>query len=287
MKTKAWMATMVLPLAVACGGSSDDGSGSGSADMTAGSGAAVSAKASVIAPGDYVLDNASVGATLTVHSANASSVSYDLGVLGKTGSGHNGELDGRTAKVASSGFEDAVDSDCKIAIQAGGTDSVSVKQTGSCSDAGFGAFLDASGTYKKKAADATPSWVGLYENETTHRAWAIRVTSQSPFTFRIFAGLLDDDSERVDAKNLTGQLSGNKVLFEHGPACSIELERTDLGLHVTQTGVCEEIGFPQNDDLSMSDDQGTDFGKIDETKECFDTVELAVGGTKDACKNPL
>jgi hypothetical protein len=282
MKTAAWMVMAVIPLAVACGGSGDDGTGAGSADMTEG---AATAKAPVIAPGDYVLDNASVGATLTIHSANATSVSYDIGVLGKGGSEHNGELDGRTAKAGSSGgFEDVVDPDCKMAIQASGSDSVSVKQTGSCSDAGFGAFLDASGTYKKQAA---PSWVGLYENETTHRAWAIRVTSQSPFTFRIFAGHLENDSERVDAKNLTGELSGNKVLFEHGPACSIELERTDLGLHVTQTGVCEEIGFPQNDDLSMSDDQGTDFGKLDESKECFDTVELAVGATKDACKNPL
>jgi hypothetical protein len=204
-------------------------------------------------------------------------------MLGKTGSGHNGELDGRTAKRTgtSASFDDAVDSDCKISLQAAGADSITVKQTGSCSDAGFGAFLDGSGTYKKSAG-----WVGLYETETAHRACAIRVTSENPFSFHLFAGHLEDASERVDAKDLQGQLNGDSVLFEHGPDCSITLTKSDIGIHVTQSGTCIAIGFPENDDLAMGDDPGQDFTPVDESKECFDTQALSVRDGAP-CQSPL
>jgi hypothetical protein len=266
-------------LGVACGGSGDDGGGSNSADMTAAPAAASSA---TIAPGDYVLDNASVGATLTIHSATAQSVSYSLGILGKTGSQHNGELDHRTAAHSGTGYLDTVDADCKITIAAA-SGGIALKQTGPCSDAGFGAFLDGSGTYKKKTG---AGWVGLYETETTHRSWAIRITSESPFTFRLVAGHHEDKSEFVDAKNLVGQLSGDKVLYENGPDCSIELKKGDKSIHVTQTGTCTKLGFPETGDLEMGDDQGTDMSRIDDP-QCFDIKDLAVGVNKAACKTPL
>ena len=279
-------------LALACGGSQDD-SQSGGSDLSGSGGTATAPK---IAAGDYVLDNASVGATLSIHSVAANSVSYTLGVLGKTGSQHNGELDNRTAKVSGSSFNDTVDSDCKISMQPAGADAIQLKQTGPCSDAGFGAFLDGSGLYKKKTgsaaeagAPASNGWVGVYENETTHRAWAIRISAESPFKFRIFAGHLEDSSERVDAKDLTGTVNGDSVLSENGPDCTIKLSKTSSGISVTQDGTCKNLGFPETGDLEMSDssnaDASTDFQRLDESKECFDTQELAVSIAK--CKSPL
>jgi hypothetical protein len=280
-------------LLVACGGSQDDGQ-SGSADLSGAGAGGGSTSAAKIAPGDYVLDNSSVGATLTIHSATATSVSYDLGVLGKTGSQHNGELDNRTAKASGSSFNDTVDSDCKISLQASGTDSIQVKQTGPCTDAGFGAFLDGSGVYKKAVdAGAPPAasngWVGLYETETTHRAFAIRISSESPFKFRLVAGHLEDSTERVDA-NLTAVVNGNSAVSENGPDCTITLSKNDLGgISVAQDGTCKNLGFPETGDLEMSDpttDGSTsDFQRIDESTECFDTKELAVSIAK--CQSPL
>jgi hypothetical protein len=279
-------------LAIGCGGSGGDDGDSAGADVVAGPGAS---PAQAIAPGDYVLDNADVGATLTIRTATTSSVSYSLGILGKTGSQHNGELDNRTATHSGATFNDNVDSDCKISLQGVAGGSIQVKQTGSCSDAGFGAFLDGSGTYTKKAASSpTPSpapssngWVGLYETETTHRAWAIRISSESPFKFRLVAGHLEDTSEFVDAKDLVAELNGDSALYENGPDCSITFAKTETGIHITQGGKCAEIGFPETEDLQMGDDSGTDFSKIDESQECFDIRELAVGATKAACANPL
>jgi hypothetical protein len=108
--------------------------------------------------GDYVLDNDSVGATLSIVSVSADSVVYDLTVVGKTGSNHNGELDTQTAKrgsVSTSLFVDKVGSDCEIHLQPTAGGAISLVQVGSCSDAGFGAYLDASGTYTKKTTGAT------------------------------------------------------------------------------------------------------------------------------------
>jgi hypothetical protein len=226
----------------------------------------------------------------------ANSVSYDLGVLGKTGSQHNGELDNRTAKLSGSTFLDAVDSDCKISLQAGGTDGIQVKQTGSCQDAGFGAFLDGSGLYKKKAAfagapaPASNGWVGLYETETTHVAWAIRISSESPFTFHVFGGRVEDASERVDAKDLTGTESGGIVTSENGPDCTLKLSKTDSGgISVTQEGTCIALGFPPEGELEISDTSdetaSTRFQRIDESTECFDTQVLSISIAK--CQRPL
>jgi hypothetical protein len=126
--------------------------------------------------------------------------------------------------------------------------------------------------------------VGLYENETSHRAWAIRVTSENPFTFEIAAGHLENSSERVDAKALKPSIT-SVTLSDRD--CQIVLAKSDVGMKVTQTGVCAGLGFPANDDLSMSDANGADFSRIDETKACFDKTELAVGSTSTSCTNPL
>jgi hypothetical protein len=284
----AWAALCIFT--VACGGSQDDGQSAG-ADL---SGAPTAAAAPEIVPGVYVLDNSDVGATLTIHMVSKTSLTYDLGVLGKTGSQHNGELDQRTAKPSGSTFNDTVDSDCKIVLSAASADSVQVKQTGSCSDAGFGAFLDGSGVYKRKpdggAPPAADGWVGLYETETTHRAWAIRITSESPFKFHLFAGHLEDASERVDAKDLTGTVSGDTVTSENGPDCTLKLSKSDIGgIDVVQDGTCAVLGFPMTGDLEMSDSSdptsSSHFQKIDETTECFDTQELAISIAK--CQSPL
>jgi hypothetical protein len=272
-------------LGAACGGSGGDDTSAGAGAMTGGSAAtAKPATVAALAVGTYMLENDSVGATLTIKSATATSVSYSIGILGKGGSEHNGELDGRTAKPnASTGsFDDAVDSDCKISLKASGSD-ITVKQTGSCSDAGFGAFLDGSGTYKKSAG-----WVGLYEEETTHRAWAIRITSANPFTFHIFAGNLDDSSIRVDAKDLKGQPQGDTILFEDGPNCALTFTQTQSGLHLSQEGTCESIGVPE--DLSLEGSgagDGADFSRIDESTQCFDTQELGIEAKPGVCKSPL
>jgi hypothetical protein len=267
-------------LALACGGSGDDGGGSNSADMTAAP--ASSASAVQVAPGDYMLDNDSVGATLTIKSATAQSIAYSLSIVGKTGSHHNGELDNRKAAKSGVLYADTVDSDCKISLAPFGGDSVQLKQTGSCSN-NFGAFLDASGTYKVKTASKSGGWVGLYEHENTHRAWAIRITSESPFSFHLVAGHLEDSSDRIDFKG-TGTVSADSVLFENGPDCAITFTKQENAISVSQSGRCEKINLP--DDLFLGEEPGTNFNRLDE-KECFDKRDLAVGPTKNDCADPL
>jgi hypothetical protein len=274
------LSTMVLSaLGVACADAPASDDGDSNAAASTGNGPTVTV-------GDYVVqENESFGATLTVTSVTPTSFTYSYGILGKTGSQHNGELNGRTARLASGMFIDTIDSDCKMTFRLVYTD-ISVTQTGSCSDAGFGAFLDGSGVYKKKAAAAS-KWVGLYETETTHRAWAIRVNSEAPFTFQIVAGHYEDSSEFVDAKGLIGTLAGDKVTYENGPDCALTLTKEGTALHVVQSGTCKVLGFPANDDLSMGDESGFDFNVIDESKECFDKSALAVSIDKSHCKSPL
>jgi hypothetical protein len=98
------------------------------------------------------------------------------------------------------------------------------------------------------------------------------------------AGHLENATERVDAKGLTPSITPVTLA---GSDCQIVLAKSDLGMKVTQKGVCAGLGFPTNDDLSMSDENGADFSRIDETKACFDKKELAVGSTPKSCANPL
>lgn len=283
IKAGLWASVAALAaLSVACGGSDDD-SGGDSADVVTGP----RASAAEIAPGTYVFHGNGVGATLTVKSATATTLAYDIGI--QVGS-HIGDLSGRSAtrSAGAAAYSDKVDADCVMTLSSQKADTIQVKQSGTCAEQGFGAFVDGSGTYTKKAAAPAPappsgSWVGLYETETTRRAWAIRITSQSPLTFNLFAGHLEDSSSRVDAKGLVGELQNDGVFFQKGPDCTIQMTKGDGSIHVTQTGTCEQIGFPGNDDLSMSDDQGTDFAKLDETKECFDKSKLAVSSSPTGC----
>jgi hypothetical protein len=176
---------------------------------------------------------------------------------------------------------------------AAGNGALAEQPTGSPAAPSTSASASASASHSAApSASAAPApssvgLLGLYETETTHRAWAIRITSENPPMFRIFAGHLEDASERVDAPGLVGKLSGTTVTYENGPDCAITLAKNDLGLEVTQAGTCAAVGFPANDDLSMSEDLGTDFQRLDESKECFDTTELSVGATPGACKTPL
>lgn len=281
MKTSTLMvvlSTMALgALGVGCASS---GAGE-DADSSEG---AATGPTTAISAGDYVVvENESFGATLSIKSVGANSLAYSYGILGKSGSQHNGELEGRTAYLSGGAFVDTIDADCKMTFHLVGED-IAMTQTGTCSDAGFGAFLDGTGVYKKKAAT---KWVGLYEMETTHRAWAIRVTSEAPFKFSIVAGHYEDKTERVDAKLLTGKMTDGYVTYENGPDCALTLSRTDWSLHVVQTGTCKVLGFPANDDLSMGDATGADFSSIDESQQCFDKTELSVMAGKNLCKNPL
>jgi hypothetical protein len=148
------------------------------------------------------------------------------------------------------------------------------------------------------AASSANGWVGLYENEaqidnedvSTRLAWAIRVTSESPFTFHLVAGNLEDSSERVDANDLIATASGDKYVLEGvGADCTIELTKRSSAISVTQTGKCTDLGFPDSGDLEMSDSSTagrmTDFRRLDETKECFDTQLLAI--SRGQCNSPL
>jgi hypothetical protein len=132
-------------------------------------------------------------------------------------------------------------------------------------------------------------WVGLYETETSHRSWAIRVKSVAPFTFDLVAGNLEDSTSRVIAKNLKAtspsDASTSSTVTMDREDCKLEIARTEIGLNVTQTQLCDSIGFPVSGDLSIGD--AIDFSQLNEKAECFDESELAVGASAVACFDPL
>jgi hypothetical protein len=101
-----------------------------------------------IVPGTYKLDSPSFGGTLTVQSA--SPLRFRLVVVGKRESAPHGELEGAQAKMvgdATALFEP--DRDCSLELRFEPA-RVEVKQKGTCDSQGFGAFVDASGTYVRE-----------------------------------------------------------------------------------------------------------------------------------------
>jgi hypothetical protein len=141
----------------------------------------------------------------------------------------------------------------------------------------------------------TSEWVGLYANQSTDRAWAIRISKESPFTFEIVAGHLGDgdETDRVDQGDLVahgddGQTDATGItsVTMQKDDCTLTLTKSDLGITVKQDGLCTSVGFPSNEDLSL-DPQGSEFTAIDESQGCFDKKDLAVGASSNACESPL
>ena len=141
-------------------------------------------------------------------------------------------------------------------------------------------------------APSLRGWEGLYETETAHRSWAIRIRTETPFRFEVVAGHLEDTSEYVDAPDLGGYDPGGQqdvtgldsVSFDDLKGdCHMVLTRIQGGIHVTQSDTCASLGFPEDGDLAMD----ADFTRLDEVTECFDKKQLSVGASLHACADPL
>jgi hypothetical protein len=163
--------------------------------------------------------------------------------------------------------------------QGGSAVSASTPQPGPPSDAGAG-----------------PSeWIGLYEAETAHRVWTIRISDDNPLRLEIVAANKDDHSESMDRANLVafgGQPGDEAVDARDLPIatlrlgfddCDIGLVRSD-DLTVTQTGACSSAGFPGSGDLALG---STRLVRVDESKACFDKKSFTLATTPDGCADKL
>jgi hypothetical protein len=88
----------------------------------------------------YYLDNDTRSGTLTIESLDP--IIFDLSVVNKDAAANSGELD----QAQAPGGVYRSDDDCVIAFDLS-NGSVTLKQTGACVSAGFGAGVDASGGY--------------------------------------------------------------------------------------------------------------------------------------------
>lgn len=121
------------PAAPGAGGKADDAEGSGDELV-----------------GTYALDTEDFGGTLEILSASEDRIDFNLTVVGRFGGNPIGDIVQGVAEPTDGGilvYSPGIPSDCDIFFVEVRPGSIELDQVGACSDAGFGANVDATGVY--------------------------------------------------------------------------------------------------------------------------------------------
>ena len=148
MRSTAYCMVLMVCTSFACGVQQTElpAPGRGKADGTSTGG---------VRAGIYELQSASFAGSLTVLSASADRIEFDLTVVSRGGGGNHGEILGGVALPSDGGqlvYWPGNDpgSDCQIFFTELSATAIELSQVGFCTDAGFGAWVDVSGTYERE-----------------------------------------------------------------------------------------------------------------------------------------
>jgi hypothetical protein len=195
--------------------------------------------------GEYEIEAPDKSGTLTITSA--SPMTFDLTVVRRAGGGSFGDLSKASVKLENGRAVFREGDDCTLSLSPGKS-AVTIAQTGTCQDAGFGAFVDASGTYKRKAQTADAA-AGTYTLKNAHIGATLTVARTAPFTFDLTA-VMKPSTNFGDIEKGIASVAGKVATYNPDPDCELTFEMKADAIVVRQKGSCSEQGFGAFVDVS-------------------------------------
>lgn len=195
--------------------------------------------------GEYVINAPDKSGTLTITST--SPMTFDLTIVRRNAGGNFGDLAKASATLEDGRAVFREGDDCTITLSPG-KGSVTIAQKGSCQEADFGASVDASGVYTRKAATAD-AISGTYTLKSARIGATLTVTKAAPFTFDLSA-VMKPSTHFGEIHEGVASGAGKILTYRPDPDCEITFEVQPSAIVVAQTGSCAEQDFGSAVDVS-------------------------------------
>jgi len=214
--------------------------------------------------GTYALDTKDFGGTLEILSASKDRIDFNLTVVGRFGGNPIGDIVEGVAEPTDGGmlvYSPGIPSDCDIFFVEVGPGSIELDQVGACSDAGFGANVDATGVYLREednneddAADAVP--LGEYKLDTEDFGGTLEILSASEdridFTLTV-VGRFGGNPIGDIFEGVAEPTDGGMLVYSAGIPSDCDIFFVDVGpksIELDQVGACSDAGFGANVDAT-------------------------------------
>jgi hypothetical protein len=193
-----------------------------------------------LALGTYKMASDGITGELTITSVRNGRVAFELFAIRTTGGGSHGWISGEFLSGEAGAYAFDQGDDCTIGFGYEGS-TISLEQVGTCAEAGFGAFVDATGDYEL----VKPVAVGTYKMDTAAMSGDLTIKSvrEGRVAFELFVMRTTGSGNHgwITGEFLSGEAGA--YAFDQGEDCTIGFSHAGNTISLEQVGTCSEAGF--------------------------------------------